>query len=154
MHDSRYPLDRNAGLFEFGSEQASADMTTLSSAEGRAASEPARTLAAFRAELDALDGFVSETKDLPVPAEPRPNLALLKAGLDDDVRRTGCASTLAAPTRSAVDEIRAQFLRRAMHVVCLAVIFALAMLFSAGALLVAMRELAPATPISAVQPHP
>ena len=35
MRDSRHSLNGNAGLFEFGSERASDDMTTSSSDEGR-----------------------------------------------------------------------------------------------------------------------
>lgn len=149
MHDSRHSLNGNAGLFEFGSEHASADMTTSSSEDGRAPADEARSLASFRAEADALAGFVSEKKESPARVEARPALALLPRAEVDDVRRTGCASSIDVPAHTAVDDIRAQILRRAMHIVCFVLMVALAMLAGAGAvLLLATRELAPATPVT------
>ena len=145
VHDSRRFPDGNAGLFEFGSELAPADMTTLSSADGRAPANEVRSLASFRAEADALDGFESETK-VPVRADARPALELLPSAAIDDVRRTGCASRFDLPARTAVDDIRAQILRRAMHIVCVFLMIALAMLAGAGAgLILAARHLTPAT---------
>lgn len=143
MHDSRFSFNGNAGLFEFGSEHAPADVTTLSSEGGRAAAEESSP---FMPEVDALDGFASETSGRRDGADSHPDLAPLPEAVADDVRRTGCAST--APAGLSVEDIRAQLLRRAMHIVSLCLLVVMAMLFGAGAMLLAMRELAPATPVT------
>lgn len=148
MPDPRFSFNGNAGLFEFGSEHAPADVTTLSSDGGRAAEE-SRGNPAFLPEAHALDGFLSEASGRGGRrTDAQPNLALLPVAVTDDVRRTGCASNPFAPAGLSVEDIRAQLLRRAMHIVSLFLLIVMAMLFGAGALLLAMRELAPATPVT------
>lgn len=143
MHDSRFSFNGNAGLFEFGSEHAPADVTTLSSDGGRGAAGDSRGSSRFMPEVDALDGFASETSGRRDGAGS--HLAPLPAAVTD-VRRTGCASSTSAGL--SVEDIRAQLLRRAMHIVSLFLLVVMAMLFGAGAMLLAMRELAPATPVT------
>ena len=142
VHDTRHPFNDNAGLLEFGSEHAPADVTTSSSGERPRPSAPRSR----PDETDSIDGFVSEHDGNHRGRAAPVNLELLSAfpsespaAARDDRQRA---------VRS-VDNIRAQLLRRAMRIVGAVLLAVPGLLIGLHAVLSTSLEFAPATSVNA-----